>query len=509
VATRAESQATWQPQVRQGGTVFPSRYQVGLAVVLSAIFLVALAPKLDTDLWWHLKDGAYIAAHGHPPTSDYLSFTFAGKPWTDHEWLSDLLLYVCYRVAGLWGTIVVFAGVICAAFGLVYTRMARAGANRILALFVLSGAFVASSATWGARPQMLTLLFLALYALVLDRWIASRDRRLLVVFPVAMLLWANLHGGWVLGLVFLTLGLAGEWLNRITRREGSLGATDLKALAVAIGLTLAATLANPSGLHEVLYPLVWIFPTAYSNVLTEWVSSDFHQPVTMVFEAMLLVLIASIFIGRRRVNWTHLIVILVFTHLALSEARNVAVWSIVVAPLLGVYLQSAIHTWPNARKTGERARNLRPSTERMLNLGLLTFAALLFAFEGFHFINAPALARGERSSFPRGAMQYMTAHRLPPRTFAAYAWGGYVLWKGYPRYRDFIDGRANTLFDTRILSDYLAAYGAEPRWRSVLASYHVQNVLLPPEAPLSQAMALDPAWHRLYRDATAVLYSLR
>lgn len=494
-------------QERVGGRVVPSRYQVGLLTVLGAVFLVALAPKLDTDLWWHLQDGAYIASHHAVPTHDYLSFTFTGRPWTDHEWLSDLFLYGCYRLAGLWGTIVAFAAIICATFALVYRRMAQTGINRMLCLFVLAAAFVASSSTWGARPQMITLLFLAIFSLTLDRWIVTQHRRLLAVFPLVTILWTNLHAGWVLGLAVMLLTLVGEWLNRVTGHDDALSAEQLKALGVTILLTLAATALNPTGLHEVLYPLVWIFPTAYSNVLTEWVSSDFHQPVTMVFEGMLLALIGAAFIGRPRLNWTHLILILAFTHLALSQSRNVAVWSIVVSPLLAVYLQQALSRRSTAAKNTGKGSPIKPRTERIVNLSVLLVTGLLYLAETFHFVSPRALRANEAAQFPAGAVAYMQTHRLPARTFAAYAWGGYVLWKLYPRYQDFIDGRANTLFDTGILRAYLAAFDAAPAWKSILRHYRVGTVLIEPSTPLAQVLAEDPGWRRVYRDGTAVLYT--
>lgn len=489
--------------------VFPSRYQVGLAAVLGAVLLIGLAPKLDTDLWWHLKDGAYIWAHHSIPAHDFYSFTYAGHAWTDHEWLTELLLYGLYSAAGLWGTIVAFAIVICVTYGLVFLRMADSGINRFLALFVLVFAFVSASATWGARPQMLSLLFLAVYGLVVDRFIRTRDRRLLIALPVLMLFWTNLHGGWILGLVVLFISLIGEALNRRRGHEGALEAADLKALTVAVLLTVAATFLNPYGIQQVLYPLVWIFPTAYSNVLNEWVSSDFHQPVFMVFEAMLLLLIVTMYVGRARLNWTHLLMILAFTHLALSQSRNVAVWSVVVSPLLAYYIHGALFGEYRGDSTRRGRGIFSRRTERLLNTSLLVLVCLLFPLEAFHFVNQKALRSNEVSTFPSGAMTYMQSHRLPPRTYASYAWGGYVLWRGYPRYRDFIDGRANTLFGTRILNDYLASYSAAASWSSILDRYRVQNVLVDPQAPLAQVLALNSHWRRAYSDATAVLYTRR
>jgi hypothetical protein len=469
------------------------------------VFLVALAPKLDTDLWWHMLDGQYITTRHAVPVKDYLSFTFAGRAWVDHEWLADVLLYACYRLAGLWGTIVVFAAVICATFGLVYRRMAITGVNRMLALFVLAAAFVASSATWGARPQMLTLLFLAVFGFVLDRWSATRKRGLLLVVPLVTVLWTNVHGGWVLGLALLVLTLVGELCNRLTRHDGAWSAGDLNWFGGTIAATVVAAALNPAGLHEVLYPLAWILPTLWSNVLSEWVSTDFHQPVSMVFEAMLLGLLAAVFIARPRLNWTHLFVLLAFTHLALSQARNVAVWAVVVSPLVAQYFYTAIRTLARHRTPGTSA-SLRPGTERTLNVGLILAASVLYVVEAVHFINPSALRRNEATQFPAAAVAYMRTHGLPERTLASYSWGGYVLWKLYPRYRDFIDGRANTLFDDGILHDYLVASTAAPGWRTVLDHYRVGTVLVPPSSPLAQALGNSRTWREAYRDDVADVF---
>src|SRR5947208_12416834 len=82
---------------------FPAKHQVGLALILGACFLVGLAPHLDTDLWWHLRDGAYMWQHLAFPRTDPYSFTFRGAPWDDHSWLSELLFYGLYQMGGLWG----------------------------------------------------------------------------------------------------------------------------------------------------------------------------------------------------------------------------------------------------------------------------------------------------------------------------------------------------------------------------------------------------------------------
>jgi hypothetical protein len=492
---------------RSGLRLVPSLYQVALAAVLGAVFIVALAPRLDTDFWWHLKVGAYISAHHIVPAHDFMSFTLPGHAWTDHEWLAELLLYGLYRVAGLWGPIVFFACLICTTFALVYLRMAQQSVNRVLALFLVSAAFIASSASWGPRIQMMTIFFLAAYMIVLERFDHTRRRRLLVLFPLLMLPWANLHGGFVLGLVALVITLLGEWLNRVTRRPHAWRPDDLRALALTLGATVAVTMVNPNSLRQLLYPLTFILPNPYTNLIQESASPNFHMPVIMVFEGMLLALIAAAFIGRARLNWTHLLLLLAFTHLAFSQVRNVAIWAVVISPLVAVYLQGLAPVlsdlFPAARY---RRRPVSGGIASLLNLVLLLLVAVAYAVEGSHFVNAATLRQAETDNFPAGAVRFLSHRSLAPRVFVSYGWGGYLLWHEFPRYRDFMDSRADTLYTATILDAYLSAYNAAPSWQSVLRSYNVATVLVERSAPLAQVLARSPHWRLRYRDSLAVVY---
>jgi hypothetical protein len=497
-----KSQARSVPTLRFA----PSLYLVGLLAVLGAILVVALSPRLDTDMWWHLQVGKYIATHHAVPSKDFMSFTFAGHAWTDHEWLAELSMYGLYSLAGLWGPIVAFALLICATFLLVYATMRERGIHPVLGLFVTSACFVASSASWGPRIQMATLFFVSLYSLTLHRFVVTRNRRLLFVFPGAMLLWANIHGGFALGLALLVITLVGEGLNRATRNESALTLSELKMLAVTFAATFAVTMVNPNTYRQLLYPLTFVLPNAYTNLIEESASPSFHMPVMMVFEAMLLLLIAAFVIGRPSLNWTHLFVVLAFTHLALSQVRNVPLWAVLVGPLLAYYLQSAA---PRLREQfpqfSYRRRPVEGRLGGVLNVALLALVFVVYLVEGSRFDNATALRHAETQNYPAGAVAYLRSHHLPQRVFVSYAWGGYLLWNLFPRYRDYMDSRADTLFDTRILHGYLELYAASPDWKLVVRKYRIQGVLVERNAPIVQVLSQNRGWRLAYRDHIAAL----
>jgi hypothetical protein len=244
VVASETSETVARPQAQSSRSILrfvPSLYVVAVFAVLAAVFIIALAPRADTDFWWHLKVGGYIAAHHVVPSRDYLSYTFLGRPWTDHEWLSEVTLYGVYTAGGMWALLFLFAAIITATWAMVYLRMLRMRTNRVLALFILVAAFFASTASWGVRIQMVSLLFVAVFMFLLDRFRETGNRRLLVAFPTLMVLWTNVHGGFVLGLVVMGVTIAGEVLNLATKREWPMKAGDLKPLFYAFCATYGSS----------------------------------------------------------------------------------------------------------------------------------------------------------------------------------------------------------------------------------------------------------------------------
>jgi hypothetical protein len=191
--------------------------------------------------------------------------------------------------------------------------------------------------------------------------------------------------------------------------------------------------------------------------------------------------------------------IVAFTHLALSQGRNVALWSVVIGPLLALYVQDALGTSQNRRR-------LAGGIKSVANVLLLAMVLLVYAGEGHHFVSAKTLRQAESQSYPSGAVAYMRTHPLPSHVLAAYDWGGYLLWNLFPRYRDYMDSRADTLFNAAILHGYLDMLEAKPDWKRMLKRYGVQTVLVQRTAPLAQVLAEHPAWHLVYHDSVAVLY---
>src|SRR2546428_5591140 len=141
--------------------------QVTSALVLrwllfTAIFSLAAVPPLDPDLWWHLANGRLIITTGTIPHVDLYSFSAAGQPWVMHEWLADLMMYLVYQLGGLPLLVAISAGVVAAGAICLYVILRRSDLHPTLsAALTLVGALAGSTA-WGARPQLLNMLFTGL-----------------------------------------------------------------------------------------------------------------------------------------------------------------------------------------------------------------------------------------------------------------------------------------------------------------------------------------------------------
>src|SRR5581483_4305195 len=131
------------------------RAATGIWLLLVLVLAQSLRGRLsDPDLWWHLKTGALIAATRHVPTTDPFSYTAAGRPWTAHEWLSELALYGLYRVGGF-GAILWFRGLaVSAIVAVTYFTLRRRCGSFILSIFLALAVALATSSFWSERPHL-------------------------------------------------------------------------------------------------------------------------------------------------------------------------------------------------------------------------------------------------------------------------------------------------------------------------------------------------------------------
>jgi len=469
-----------------------SRTRAFAGILLFGLLAMTARNAVDPDLWWHLRTGQWIVETGHIPRSDPFSFTRFGQPWVSHEWLSEVVFYETWKLAGASGLMVVSAIVTTAGFLLLYLRCP--GKPHWAAAATALGA-LSSAPAWGARPQMFTFALASLLLWLLERG----DERpwLLVSIPPIFLLWLNLHAGFALGpalMVAYGFGLA---------IEVALGDTPwrdawptLARLLLLVLASLALVPLNPSGVQLYRYPFDTLRSTGMRSFILEWFSPNFHEPRFIPFLIVLLLLLAVLALRRARPPARTLVPLVLTTLLALDAVRHVPIFALLAVPVVAAGL-----AW-SPLATGDLFSTTR--VRPMFNV----LAVVLMA--GFALVRWGGLARGqgaaEAQQFPVMAVEGLRSRDLGGQVFAYYDWGGYTIYRLYPNYRVFVDGRAD-LYGDEMLQQFQTAVQLRTGWREVLERWKVQVVLLPPHCALVQALALDSNWHREYSDAQAVVLS--
>ena len=466
--------------------------QTFAGILLIGLLAMTARNAVDPDLWWHLRTGQWIMETGQIPHADPFSFTRGGQPWISHEWLSEVVFYLIWRSLGSAGLIIFSALVTTAGFFLLYRRCP--GKPAAAAAVLTLGALAAAPA-WGARPQMFTFTLASLLLWLLERGVERP--RLVLAIPPLFLLWLNLHAGFALGPALIAaFGLGLLW-------EAASGETPWPEIRPTLGrlaLVLAACAAlvplNPSGTRLFRYPLDVLRSAEMRSFINEWFPPDFHHiryvPVFLIWTALLLALAIS----RRRPRARVLAPLVLTFFAALDAVRHIPLLVLLAVPVIGAALTFDPRPRPLLREASGGYR-------------VVFRAAVLLLLSGFAVTRWVGLARQqpqvEKSEYPAEAISYLRAHSAPSRLFVYYDWGGYAIWKLYPEYRVFIDGRAD-LYGDGILRDFRRTAEFHSGWRAVLDGQDVETVLVPPVGALAQGLLLDPAWRAQYRDSQAILF---
>jgi hypothetical protein len=302
------------------------------------VFLMAARTPLESDLWWHLRAGQTTLETGQPLLKDVFSYTRQGSEWINHSWLAQVLLYGLYSWGGYLALGMVVALFATLSMVLVYLQMEGIG---LLRAFVTVLAALMAAWVWSARPQVISLaMFSALaYVLYLYKW-RNVDRLWLV--PVLMLVWSNLHGGYVLGGVLLFTTLGGELLNHGLRWNDAEIMSWRKLWRLFLWSVVAglAVLVNPNGLDTWLIPFQTVGVKALQQFISEWASPDFHDVAQQPMLWMVFGLLMAVGLSRRRLDGGDLLSVVVFGYAAFVARRNFGPFALVSAPVL------SRHLWP-------------------------------------------------------------------------------------------------------------------------------------------------------------------
>lgn len=466
---------------------FETLYTLAFAIAGWAIGITKLG---DNSFFWHLRTGRLILERGIPHTDPY-SFTAHGSAWVAQSWLAALWYGILDRAGG-GAAIRLFGAALGATLAVLSFRLAlRIVRDRARALALGTAAFGCTAVMWSPRPLLIAvLLFLVLVWIVEcpDTWVGRHE---IAAMPVLMWLWANVHGTFELGLVYVALHLAGRWADGDVPWRGR-----ERRLLVGALIASAIVFLNPYGPALVLFPVQLLSRGTVLRNVVEWRSPDFRTLQGAAFALWLVIALCALARTRHRVSRRDLIVAVPFVLLALWAQRNVALVGFATLPVVA----RALVPSPTARRTRH------PEHPRPFGYVIVAGVVALMTLLGTRTLQEPAF---RTEGYPVEAMhvverQGLLGHRIATTDL----WGGYVILKYWPRQPVFVDDRFD-MYSVGFMSDYLKLLQSGEGWQQMLPRYGVDVVVWPREKPLAQVLAASPDWVRTYRDDLSVVFVRR
>lgn len=454
-----------------------------LAPFLLHVALARVSLPTDPDYWWHVKAGEYIVQSGSIPTVDPFTFTSLGKPWVAHEWLTEVGFYGMLGWWGYAGTVVVFALVSLLTWLIVYVLCRQNGLGDAAAVIFSTIGFIIASPCINVRPQMLTLLLAAVFTLILHSY-RSGSYRLLLFLPLALVLWVNLHGGFVVGIALIALRLAGDVVDSLMARRPAIPRPLVATLVVA----LAATLVNPHG------PGIWAYSFSYFEAgnpsqayIQEWQPPDLRNPQCWAFGAAL---VSSLAVGlaRQPIRGYQVIGSLGFAFLALQSTRHLPFFGVFAIPVLGAAWVAVVPALRTRLAESDIRRLLLPVAAALT-------VVILVADLGPSREVTLGWQPGNKT-YPAGAVAALQASTEGGRLLNEYDWGGFLIYGLYPTWMVYIDGRMD-VHGARPAQDLLTALNAQPGWERIIKDNEIAAVVVRPERPLGKVLAMHPDWFEI------------
>ncbi|MGC2184934.1 MAG: hypothetical protein WA637_16780 [Terriglobales bacterium] len=505
----------------------PSTTDLMFIILLIAMTSGALAPRLlgDASIGWHIRNGEQMLRTHSITRTDPFSVTMGGQIWYAWEWLYDVKIAGIYHWLGLNGVVFFTAIVIALTFALTLRLCLQRGADLTVTALLLALSLGVSMIHLFARPHVLSWLFTVIWFQVLDSSEGTSDvasRRRLWFLPALMLLWVNVHGGFVLGFALLGLYLMSAVIRHYQSRneeERRRLARRLRTLGSVTAVSLAASFINPYGYKLHLHVYRYLTSRWLMNHIDEFLSPNFHGVAQQCFVAILLITIVALAVARSKPSLSRVFVLLLATYSGLYSARSLPVSSLlltmIVAPLWTQALTEARENSNLSLRLRAFVSRWQAFTARMgrVELGFrghiwpvaaVFLGLLVCAHQGKLGATPWMNAHFDPRHLPVQATDAIAQRGLREPIFAPDSWGGYLIYRLYPQNKVFVDDR-HDFYGVDFLRDYLKTIRLTPEWDSFLNEKHVNWALLPAGSSLANMLEESAQWNVVYRDGTAVL----
>lgn len=499
----------------------PSVEDLIFIALLGVLVFTPLSVRLlgDAGIGWHIRAGQEILATHTIPRVDSFSSTMGGKPWFAWEWLYDLLVGQLEASLGLNGVVWFTAIVIAAVFSWTYRLLILRGTNVLVALVLVLLAVSASMIHFLARPHVVSWLFALAWFWILEsserEWFDGRDRQnsgWLWALPLLMLVWVNMHGGFLVGFVLLGIFWAGAMWNWFRAKQIRIeelfpriaAGKRARALAGAGLLSLAASLVNPFGwrLHAHIYS--YLSNRFLMDHIDEFRSPDFHGVAQRCFLILLLITLAALVARGRQLRMSEIMTVLFAVYSGLYASRNIPVSSVLLVMVVGTRLSPVLSQPSPGPGFFQRMAAVESALRGHVWPILIVVLTFWIAGAGGKLASSLGMdAHFDAKRMPVEAVNYLKNHEIKGPVLSPDYWGGYLIYRLYPATRVVVDDR-HDLYGEQFFKSYLKMIRGEPEFEEFLAGRDIGCILLPREAPLATILLESRRWRAIYVDDTAI-----
>lgn len=509
--------------------------------LLSLVFLTYANRVDDFDLWWHLKSGELIVRTGSLPSSDIFSYTTvtpksllrvgladnplkrqpsSSKYWhanLTNSWLGQVFFYLSYRLGGLKGIGILKSLVFVITYLILYLAMLRRGAYPVVSLLVLALiAYIGKDFNY-SRPQFFSfLMFALLFYIMAD---CKRGGKLFYLLPLILLIWANIHGAYVLGVIVILLFAGSETTLHVLGKISGWKIVcsqprRIRLLLIIAVLSAIASMVNPNTFFPFLEVLA-VKKSIFAGI------EEYARPQLYEYHAywfLLLLVWICLLLRLRHFDLTDFLLLLFLTIASQMGIRAIIFFALGAGVLAAQYL-SDIFTWLGERKFLTRLRQwsripvIVPSTLFQIAVAAILVTLLVQTIADGNVMKFEI----KEQTYPAKAVRFLQQHALKGRMFNPYNWGGYLIWN-LPKYKVFIDGRCLSEIAYLHYSEIIAAvpgkgkHGNQPLWQYLLDAYGVNFILTNAVdnngniVPLAYKMMTDPGWQVIHQDGRALIF---
>jgi hypothetical protein len=452
--------------------------------IYALLMLVGNRLLMDPDTLWQVTVGQWILDHRAVPETDVYSFTMRGQPWISMYWVAQVLYARAYSIFGWSGPVVLAAAASAATFALLAKFLSRHLSESATLVFV-AAALALTAPHLLVRPHVLALPVMVAWV---GGLIAAADRRDAPSFWLLPLiaLWANLHGGFVLGLMLV----APIALDAVVSAD----AASRKSLALrwaVFGLAaLVAACCTPYGWNSVLAAKKILTLGAVLPLVTEWRPVDFGSLGT--FEICLLLGIGFALLRGIQLPPTRILLLLGLLHMALSQSRAAEILALLAPLVLAV---------PLAKQIG--GAEVSNSSAAPPPRGLLFAGVAIVLMAGT--VAYASVTRFEPNARQSPVAAVATLKKMNfTRVFNDYDFGGYLIASGVA---PFIDGRAE-IYGEKFVVDHDAANGLkEPEILfRLLDEYKIEATLMRTQSAATKLLDHIDGWQKVYADDIATIH---